>query len=61
MQIEIKKIDELIPAPYNLRKISNKDYERLKHSIKEFGRVSTLTEAKKEAYKVIFNAPKGTR
>lgn len=37
--LDIKKInlDSLIPAEYNPRKISDKDYENLKRSIDEFG------------------------
>ena len=37
--LDIKKInlDSLVPAEYNPRKISDKDYENLKRSIDEFG------------------------
>jgi len=45
MQIEIKKIKELIPAPYNPRKDlkpGDKEYEKLKRSIDEFGYVEPI-------------------
>lgn len=42
MLISQKKIDELIPASYNPRKISKIDYERLKRSIKELGYVEPV-------------------
>lgn len=42
--INVEKIDinSLVPADYNPRKISDKDYENLKNSIDEFGIVSPI-------------------
>ena len=42
MRIVKKRIDEIIPADYNPRKISKENLERLKKSIKEFGLVDPL-------------------
>lgn len=45
MQIIKKKIDELKPANYNPRKnlkLGDKEYEKLKKSIKEFGYVEPV-------------------
>ena len=42
MQIEIKRISDLVPAPYNPRKISKKDFEALKSSITEFGYIEPI-------------------
>ena len=42
MRIERKAITELTPAPYNPRKISDKDYEDLKRSLSEFGYVEPI-------------------
>ena len=42
INIEKIKIDSLVPADYNPRKISDKDYENLKNSIDEFGIVSPI-------------------
>ena len=52
MQIETKKIDELTPAPYNPRKISNKELERLKRSLSEFGYVEPVIWNKATGYVV---------
>ena len=43
-EIDIEKIDinSLVPADYNPRKISDKDYANLKNSIDEFGIVSPI-------------------
>lgn len=40
--IEKINIDKLVPADYNPRKISEKDYNNLKNSINEFGIVSPI-------------------
>ena len=42
MRIVKKRIDEIIPADYNPRKISKENLEKLKKSIKEFGLVDPL-------------------
>lgn len=42
MKIERKRIADLMPAPYNPRKISRKDYEDLKRSISELGYVEPI-------------------
>lgn len=44
VDLDIEKIDikTLIPADYNPRKISEKDYDNLKNSIKEFGVVDPI-------------------
>ena len=52
MQIETKKIEELTPAPYNPRKISNKELERLKRSLDEFGVVEPVIWNKRTGYVV---------
>lgn len=50
MQIETKKISELIPAPYNPRKIGKKELESLKNSLKEFGYVEPVIWNKATGY-----------
>ncbi len=52
MQIEKKKLSELIPAPYNPRKISKKELERLKRSLDEFGYVEPVIWNKHTGYVV---------
>ena len=52
MQIETKKIEELIPAPYNPRKISKRELERLKRSLNEFGYVDPVIWNKRTGYVV---------
>ena len=44
VDIDIEKIDinSLVPADYNPRKISDKDYNNLKNSIDEFGIVDPI-------------------
>ena len=42
MKIVKKKLEELKPAPYNPRKISKKEYEKLKRSIQKFGYIDPL-------------------
>lgn len=42
MNIELKNINDLIPADYNPRKIAKIDYERLKRSIEEFGYIEPI-------------------
>lgn len=42
MNIEIKKLAALKPAPYNPRNINKKDFNDLKNSIKEFGYVEPI-------------------
>ena len=42
MKIESKLITDLIPATYNPRQISTKDYNSLKQSIKKFGMVDPI-------------------
>lgn len=42
MQIEKKKISELNPAPYNPRKLSKSEYEKLKKSIEKFGYIEPI-------------------
>lgn len=45
MRIEKKTVSELTPAPYNPRKAlksGDKDYEKLKRSIEEFGYVEPV-------------------
>lgn len=42
INIEKISIDSLVPADYNPRKISDKDYNNLKNSIDEFGIVSPI-------------------
>lgn len=45
MELTRKRIDELIPAPYNPRKDlkpCDKEYEKLKHSLEEFGYVEPV-------------------
>ena len=50
MQIEKKKLSELTPAPYNPRKISKKELERLKRSLDEFGYVEPVIWNKHTGY-----------
>ena len=52
MQIEKKKLSELTPAPYNPRKISKKELERLKRSLEEFGYVEPVIWNKATGYVV---------
>ena len=52
MQIEKKKLSELTPAPYNPRKISKKELERLKRSLDEFGYVEPVIWNKQTGYVV---------
>lgn len=52
MQIEKKKVSELTPAPYNPRKISKKELERLKRSLDEFGYVEPVIWDKQTGYVV---------
>lgn len=42
MQLLRKSLDEIKPADYNPRKISKRDYERLKNSIVAFGYVDPI-------------------
>ena len=42
MNIEKRKLKELIPAPYNPRTISREELEKLRKSIKEFGYIDPL-------------------
>ena len=42
MKIETKKINDLIPADYNPRKFTDKDYKKLKSSIEKFGYVEPI-------------------
>lgn len=42
MKIVKKKIDELREAPYNPRKMSKEEYEKLKRSIERFGYIDPL-------------------
>lgn len=42
MKIETKKVEDLIPADYNPRKITKKQYEDLKRSITEFGYIAPI-------------------
>lgn len=52
MLIETKKIDELTPAPYNPRKITKIELERLKRSLSEFGYVEPVIWNKATGYVV---------
>ena len=50
MNIEIKKLSELTPAPYNPRNINKKDLNDLTSSIKEFGYVEPIIWNKATGY-----------
>ena len=52
MKIEKVKLSELKPAPYNPRKISEKELEKLKRSIEEFGYVEPLVVNKRNMHVV---------
>ncbi|MBQ6908621.1 MAG: DUF4417 domain-containing protein [Synergistaceae bacterium] len=52
MNIEIKKLAALKPAPYNPRNINKKDFNDLKNSIKEFGYVEPIIYNKATGYVV---------
>ncbi len=52
MQIERKKLSELTPAPYNPRKISKNELEKLKRSIEELGYVEPIIWNKATGYVV---------
>lgn len=50
MQIEIKKISELKPAPYNPRQSNKKQEEDLKKSLEKFGMVEPIIYNKQTGY-----------
>ena len=50
MNIEIKKLSELTPAPYNPRNINKKDLNDLTRSIQEFGYVEPVIYNKATGY-----------
>lgn len=55
MEIVRKKIDELIPAPYNPRKDlkpSDAEYEKLRRSLEEFGYVEPVIWNERTGYVV---------
>ena len=52
MLIETKKIEDLTPAPYNPRKITKIELERLKRSLSEFGYVEPVIWNKATGYVV---------
>lgn len=50
MKIEVKKINELIPAPYNPRLSTKKQEDRLSESLKKFGVVEPIVYNERTGY-----------
>lgn len=42
MQTKVWKLEDLVPAPYNPRKINRGDFEQLKNSLERFGAVEPI-------------------